>query len=246
MKQKGRRKEIAAQLDFRSRIEKIELAILCRRKRYQKNFFKDRMAKFVMMAEMVLLLGFLIYRPLTQNSFIEAVKWIENLEESKDEYTLITSQYETRLSQAVSKPRIIDEEMLKREKKYYLAEDDYNTLLRIVEAEASGEGENGKLLVANVILNRVNSKKFPNNVTEVVFQRSGGKTQFAPTRDGRFYSVRISQETINAVERAIYGEDISGGALYFVAAHKAASDKVSWFRNKLTYVCTYGGHEFYR
>lgn len=246
MKQKGRRKEIAAQLNFRSRIDKIELAIQCRRKQYQKKFVKEKLAKFIVGAELVLILVAMVYKPITQNSLVQAVKWIDSLEENGEEYTLLTSQYETKLSQAISKPRIIDEEMLKREKKYDLSKEDYNVLLRIVEAEASGEGEDGKLLVANVILNRVNSKKFPNTVADVVFQSSGGKTQFAPTRDGRFYSVKISQETVNAVERAIYGEDISGGALYFVASHKAAADKVSWFRNKLTYICTYGGHEFYR
>lgn len=163
-----------------------------------------------------------------------------------DEYRLISSRHERQLEKAVSIPRTIDEEVLERKKVYDLNDTDYNNLLRIVEAEASGEGERGKLLVANVILNRVNSKKFPNTVTEVVFQNSGGKTQFAPTKDGRFYSVKVTEETVRAVERAIYGEDISDGALYFVAVSKASKDKVSWFERKLTKVCSYGGHDFYK
>lgn len=164
----------------------------------------------------------------------------------EDPYRLIKSIYVKQLEEAASTPRIIDEELLERKKIYDLNDTDYNNLLRIVEAEASGEGENGKLLVANVIMNRVKSKKFPNTVTEVVFQNSGGKTQFAPTKDGRFYSVRVTNETVRAVERAMYGEDISNGALYFVAVSKASQDKVGWFQRKLTKVCSYGGHDFYR
>lgn len=163
-----------------------------------------------------------------------------------DKYQLVSHIYTKQLEEAVSNPRTINEEILEREMMYDLSDTDYQNLLRIVEAEASGEGERGKLLVANVILNRVNSKKFPNSVTAVVFQNNGGKTQFAPTKDGRFYSVSVTQETVRAVERALYGEDISNGALYFVAVSKASQDKVSWFETKLTKVCSYGGHDFYK
>ena len=40
-------------------------------------------------------------------------------------------------------------------------ESDYNVLLRIVQAEAGGCDMKGKILVANVILNRVESDEFP-------------------------------------------------------------------------------------
>lgn len=195
---------------------------------------KKTIGKTVIGVECILILLLIFQNPLQE----------EEVEE--DKYRLISSIYEKQLEEAVSNPRIIDEEILERKKLYDLNDTDYNNLLRIVEAEASGEGEEGKLLVANVVLNRVNSRKFPNTVTEVVFQSSGGKTQFAPTRDGRFYSVRVTEETVRAVDRAIYGEDISGGALYFVAVSKASQDKVGWFQRKLQKVCSYGGHDFYR
>lgn len=195
---------------------------------------KKTIGKIVIGVECIILALLMFQNPLQEE------------EEEVDRYRLISSIYEKQLVEAVSNPRIIDEEILERKKLYDLNNTDYNNLLRIVEAEAGGEGEEGKLLVANVIFNRVNSKKFPNTVTEVIFQSSGGKTQFAPTRDGRFYSVRVTEETVRAVDRAIYGEDISGGALYFVAVSKASQDKVSWFQRKLIKVCSYGGHDFYR
>ena len=195
---------------------------------------KKIIGKMVIGMECILLALLILQNPLQEE------------EVEVDRYRLISSIYGKQLEEAVSDPRIIDEEILERKKRYDLNDTDYNNLLRIVEAEASGEGEEGKLLVANVVLNRVNSRKFPNTVTEVVFQSSGGKTQFAPTRDGRFYSVRVTEDTVRAVERAIYGEYLSDGALYFVAVSKASQDKVSWFQRKLKKVCSYGGHDFYR
>lgn len=141
--------------------------------------------------------------------------------------------------------RVVDYEVLEQTMQYQLSDQDYNTLLRIVEAEAGGEDEDGKLLVANVVLNRVNSKTFPDTVTDVVMQKEQGVAQFSPTVDGRFQNVRISEETYVAVERALYGEDISRGALYFCARQKADSGNLQWFDRKLTRLFSYGNHEFF-
>ncbi|MCM1086838.1 MAG: cell wall hydrolase [Blautia sp.] len=141
--------------------------------------------------------------------------------------------------------RVVDYEVLEKEAKYQLSDKDYDSLLRIVEAEAGGEDEDGKLLVANVVLNRVNNERFPDTVTEVVMQKGQGVAQFTPTVDGRFQNVTISEETYEAVERAVYGEDISQGALFFCARHGADSGKLAWFDQKLTKLFTYGNHEFF-
>ncbi|MCB6759237.1 cell wall hydrolase, partial [Phocaeicola vulgatus] len=53
-------------------------------------------------------------------------------------------------------------------------------LTRIVEAEATDKDMKSKILVANVILNRVRSKEFPNTIEQVVFQRTNGSVQFSP------------------------------------------------------------------
>lgn len=126
-----------------------------------------------------------------------------------------------------------------------LDDTNYNVLLRIVEAEASGEGMEGKKLVVNVILNRVNHEGFPDSVEEVVFEKSGGHAQFSPTIDGRYESVTISEETVQAVEQVLNGEDNSQGALFFSARSKAEPDNMSWFDNNLKWLFEYGGHEFY-
>ncbi|MDE7016711.1 MAG: cell wall hydrolase [Lachnospiraceae bacterium] len=141
--------------------------------------------------------------------------------------------------------RVVDYEVLEKEMKYHLSAQDYDSLLRIVEAEAGGEDSDGKLLVANVVLNRVNDDKFPDTVTEVVMQKEQGVAQFSPTVDGRFQNITVSEETYAAVERALYGEDISQGALYFCARSRADSGKLKWFDQNLTRLFAYGNHEFF-
>lgn len=141
--------------------------------------------------------------------------------------------------------RVVDYEILEQEMKYHISDQDYDSLLRIVEAEAGGEDADGKLLVANVVLNRVNNERFPDTVTEVVMQKGQGVAQFTPTVDGRFQNVKISEETYEAVERALYGEDISQGALFFCARNGADSGKLEWFDRKLTKLFSYGNHEFF-
>lgn len=149
-------------------------------------------------------------------------------------------------SVAVSGQRVVDCDVVEKELEYYLGEEDLNVLLRIVEAEAGGEDIDGKLLVANVVLNRVDCVDFPDTVKEVVFQRDKGATQFSPVANGRYYTVEISEETYEAVEQALEGENISQGALYFAARKYADSEKMRWFDENLTFLFQHGGHEFFK
>ena len=141
--------------------------------------------------------------------------------------------------------RIISYEILKPRYCIEVSEKDLDTLMRIVGAEAGGEDRTGKLLVANVVINRVRNKKFPNNVTDVVYQKVQNVTQFSPVSNGRIDEVTISEETKEVVYSALRGEDISGGALFFMARKYAVPENVAWFDSQLTYLFSYGGHDFY-
>lgn len=155
-------------------------------------------------------------------------------------------RYEKAAQFVSSGQRIVSYEVLEQEYTYPISQEDYEVLLRIVEAEAGGEDEDGKLLVANVVLNRVADEDFPDTVQEVVFQQSHGTSQFSPVKNGRYDRVRISEETVAAVDRALKGEDISQGALYFVAGKHADPDKMRWFDEKLTFLFKHGGHDFFQ
>ncbi len=115
-------------------------------------------------------------------------------------------------------------------------------LERIVEAEAGDQDLKGRVLVANVVLNRVKSKNFPNSVKRVVFAHR----QFSPISNGSYYSVSVSSTTRKAVQAALDGRDYSRGALYFMCRSASSPSNVSWFDRDLTRLFKYGCHEFYR
>lgn len=131
-------------------------------------------------------------------------------------------------------------------KAMYLNDQEEEVLCKIVEAEAGNQDFKGKLLVANVILNRVVAEEFPSTVQDVVFQKSGAKYQFSPISDGRYYQVKISRDTREAVKKAIKGIDPSNAALYFMNSNLSDPDNVIWFQSKLTCLFTYGNHTFYK
>ncbi len=183
---------------------------------------------------------------------------------NKKEQPGVTTVYEIQLNEIIlaneqssvveigkrtsSKQRVVTYDELVRsieEGRILLSDEDYNNLLRIVEAEASGEDEKGKILVANVVLNRVADDSFPDTVSEVIFQQNNGVTQFSPVANGRFYTVEISEETIEAVDKALAGEDLSQGALYFAARKHANKKSMRWFDECLEFLFAHGGHEFF-
>jgi len=126
-----------------------------------------------------------------------------------------------------------------------MSDKDYDALLHIVEAEATGEGYKGKVLIANVILNRIADSRFPNTAYDVIWDKSYDTPQFSPTVDGRIHTVIVSDETREAVNNAIDGEDYSQGALYFMARADVSVYTANWF-DKLVKLFSHENHEFYR
>lgn len=159
----------------------------------------------------------------------------------QNEFQTGEENVETEIPAEEPDPTLVVEEGTDK-KNIYLKIKEYNVLLRIVEAEAGGEDITGKMLVANVIMNRVQNGRFPDTVTEVVYQKNAnGKAQFSPTVNGRIDSVNVSQETVDAVERVLNGEDSSNGALYFRSVHSSGT----WHDNALRRVAEHGNHIFY-
>lgn len=122
------------------------------------------------------------------------------------------------------------------------SEGDYNVLLRIVQAEAGNCDIEGRVMVANVILNRVESGSFPNTITKVVYQ----KHQFSPVSNGSIKRCRVTSETVEAVDRALAGEDLTDGALYFMNRRASSKKNANWFDRHLEFLFKHGNHEFFR
>lgn len=123
-----------------------------------------------------------------------------------------------------------------------VTEEEYNILIHIVAAEAGGCDSIGQILVANVILNRVKNKSFPNTIQGVVFQ----KNQFSPVLNGTLWSTKVTDQVKESVNRALAGEDYSQGALFFSARARLGDASMSWFDNNLKWLFEHDGHEFYK
>lgn len=149
------------------------------------------------------------------------------------------------LKRASSGQRVVDYEVMERPAYARISEKDYEILLKIVQAEAGSEDEKGKMLVAGVVMNRVENSKFPDTVEEVVFQNENGIYQFSPVANGTYQSAVATEETKKAVDRVLGGEDVTEGALYFAARKYAEEGKMKWFDNCLVRLFSYGGHEFF-
>lgn len=120
-----------------------------------------------------------------------------------------------------------------------ISAEEVEILERIVQAEAGGSGYDGMLAVANVVLNRVQSSRFPNTVTDVVFAHR----QFTPISDGRYYTVTVSDTCRQVVADALSGARIIGqDALYFCTP--TASGK-GWFETALRKIDYIAPHNFY-
>ena len=192
---------------------------------------------------MVLLAGWFSVVGIQTNRLASTQAFKVSLEENEPE--LKTDRFSGRPRQATSGQRVVAYTVMEKEYKYSLSQNDYEALLRIVQAEAGNEDEEGKMLVAGVVLNRVNSSKFPDTVCEVVMQHENGVYQFSPVAHGTYQKVKVSQETVAAVERVLKGEDLTRGALYFAARKSANPEKMKWFDRALTKLLEHGGHEFF-
>ena len=202
--------------------------------------------KFVMqlfLCNMLLITGWFCVRGIQAARYASTPAFQVSLMECKaqpEEY-----KFSVFLKKAASGQRVVDYDVLEKKDLYDLTAEDYDALLRIVQAEAGNEDETGKMMVAGVVLNRVESKQFPNTVKEVVLQNENGSYQFSPVSNGSYYSVKVSEETKEAVDKVLAGEDVSQGALYFVARKYADPEKMEWFDCYLVRLFEHGGHEFF-
>ena len=198
-------------------------------------------ATYVLLCNMVILMAGLCVQGITINK-----KAVEAFTVTRDWQPMIqTTSFLGVSEERSSKQRVLEANLVTKERKISITQSEYEELLRIVEAEAGGEDIIGKMLVANVVVNRVESDAFPDNFHDVIFQTDGKVAQFSPISDGRFYTVTVSAETIEAVNRVLQGEDNSRGALYFAARKSANKENMMWFDENLQKLFAYGGHEFF-
>jgi N-acetylmuramoyl-L-alanine amidase len=132
------------------------------------------------------------------------------------------------------------EQQSKATRRYAVSEEELLLLQKIVMAEAEGEPYQGKVAVANVVLNRLRSANFPDTIYKVIYQ----KHQFSPVANGRLKRVKPNDDSIKAVNAALSGVKEVPDSTYFFLSLKLAQDLT--VHHSQEYVKTIGNHTFYK
>ena len=118
--------------------------------------------------------------------------------------------------------------------------DDLYWLTRIVYAEAGAESFACQLAVAEVVLNRVASDMFPDDVHSVIFDSANG-VQFTPTENGSIKNDG-SRESEAAAKAALSGSTyLPDNVLFFVSSQIGPN----WVSMERTFVLQIGVTDFY-
>jgi N-acetylmuramoyl-L-alanine amidase len=115
---------------------------------------------------------------------------------------------------------------------------DVYLLARVVYGEARGEPYTGKVAVAAVVLNRIDSSQFPDSLSGVVYQPGA----FSVVDDGQI-NLSPDQEALRAARDAFNGWDPSGGALFYYNPYRISGSSWMWTRQVIV---TIGDHNFCR
>ena len=113
-------------------------------------------------------------------------------------------------------------------------------LAKIVHAEAKGEGLEGKQIVAEVILNRVEHEIFPDTIKEVVSQ----PRQFQPYSSRSYLNEKPNEETYRAIVKAYNERNLPENVLYFCNYDIISDANKRWFDTK-EYYDKVGNHTFF-
>lgn len=141
----------------------------------------------------------------------------------------ISKEEEEELKKIQEEEKAKKETEIKYEDEVDYTEEDLKLLACLIHAEAGNQSYDGKLAVANVVLNRVKSKKYPNTIKDVIYQPG----QFSVASSGSLkkqlknydnYSSKSQLLTIKAAKAALKGTNNIGNRLYF-NEYKAAAKK---------------------
>lgn len=182
-----------------------------RDKRYHQ---KEKYIKLILLI-VLFAIGFIIYVLYTTSYHSNAIQTSNNTYEVIEGYETNTIVTESVKEVTVSKNQIIEHDKNKKDKnnvqfkeelkptsvptqepKSLYTDEDIYVLSHVIYGEAGGYSKELQIGVGSVVLNRVKSKKYPNTIKDVVFQ----KGQYACTWDGNYDREPDKQ----AVDVAIY------------------------------------------
>lgn len=127
---------------------------------------------------------------------------------------------------------VAEEEAIQREKeeaarkgKASTNTDDLILLAALIEGEGNGQPYEGKVAIANVVLNRVNSGGYPNSIYNVIYQPG----QFGPALSGKVAQIVLKGPTSankDAAAAALGGLNYIGGCTHFKSVNSGVPGAV--------------------
>ena len=120
-------------------------------------------------------------------------------------------------------------------KKHSLNREELDILAKVIYSEARGESYEGQVAVGAVVMNRIQSGKFGDNIKDVVFQKGA----FTAVADGQ-YNLMPDSTAYLAAQDAVRGWDPSNGSLYYFNPKTATSAWI-WTRPQTIQI---GNHIF--
>lgn len=157
-----------------------------------------------------------------RNTYVRDIEFIDiSAEDAEDaEYVI---EAEPIITQAAPEPveEIVEVETVQAEPEpvepvyeMILTEEEIELIALVTMAEAEGECEEGKRLVIDTILNRVDSEYFPNTVTEVIYQPD----QFTSMWNGRVDVCYVQEEICELVREELQSR-VNYEVMFFTAHH---------------------------
>jgi len=113
--------------------------------------------------------------------------------------------------------------------------------------EARNQPVRGQIAVTNVVMNRVNDRRFPNTPCSVVKQRSSKGCQFSWVCEGKspkhIANKKAFEQAHRVVEDVYFNniQDITDGAKFYHATYVSPS-----WANRMNMTTIIGSHKFYR
>ena len=92
------------------------------------------------------------------------------IERNSEQFVRETAQEFETETETVAEPSNLIEEETQTELETKYTEYDFELLARVIEAEAGGESDYHKLCVGTVVMNRVDSDKYPDTIEGVIYQ----------------------------------------------------------------------------
>lgn len=120
-------------------------------------------------------------------------------------------------------------------KKHSLNREELDILAKVIYSEARGESYTGQVAVGAVVMNRLQSGQYGDNIKDIVFQKGA----FTAVADGQYW-LKPDSTAYMAAQDAVRGWDPTNNSIYYFNP-KTATSKWIWSRPQTVQI---GNHIF--